>query len=280
MDSRSATVKMLQALAYLWNRKILIAIGTLGAAALGAAYALWATPVYATRAVIYPKDVSVSPDKPSMGGIGAALNPLAGTSHLNRVDLILNSRELARKVLLANDFLPRLLPEAWDAEKRRWSVPVDSGAFVYAATGRLQRMVATKPDVYKMTIEIRVNAATSEFSYRVLNAYLAALNQSSKENVIRNAEANRLFLENQMNLTVDPQTREKIQELILREVETSMLLSANAFEVLESPERSYAREFPKRKRIVMLSLLLGFGASCLAVLAAKAIRDAREEAAA
>jgi uncharacterized protein involved in exopolysaccharide biosynthesis len=271
---------MLRALAFLWGRKYLIAIGTLTAAVIGVGYSLVATPVYSTRAVIYPKEVSVSPDKPSMGGIGAALNPLAGTSHLNRVDLVLNSRELARKVILANDLLPVLLPEIWDEDKRAWTERVDSGAFLYGATGRLQRMLSTKPDVYKMTIEVRVNAPTAEFSYRLLNAYLEALNEKTKENVIRGAEANREFLETQMSLTVDPQTREKIQELILREVETSMLLSANAFDLLEVPERSYGRESPKRKRIVLLSLLLGFVASCLAVLAAKTVMDAREEASA
>ncbi|MCD6025407.1 MAG: hypothetical protein K0Q91_2323 [Fibrobacteria bacterium] len=114
-------------------------------------------------------------------------------------------------------------------------------------------------------------------AFDIVQAYLKGLNERLKENVIHNAMANRDFLEAQMDRTADPVSREKIQDLIIRETESAMLLNANAFDLLEAPEVPILRDTPKRKRIVMIALVSGFVISCLGVLASLALRTLRAE---
>ena len=250
----------------------MIVAGTLLLTLVGLAYSLLAPKVYMVRAVIYPQDVSASNDKPAFGGLSGALNPLIGAGHLNRVEIILKSRELARQVIFKNHLIPVLFPGDWSPSKEADPATINSGI------NRLHRMVSTKVDVYKVTLEIKTQANDAKVAFRITQAYLEALNERMKENVVRNADENRDFLETQMSRTADPWSKEKIQELIIREIERTMLLNANAFEVLEAPEVPLMREAPKRKQIVMMSALLGFLVSCGGLLAARALRNLKAEA--
>lgn len=266
----SYTARFLSALEYLWKRKVVLVSGTALAALAGLAYALLAPPVYQSRALIYPQDVAASSDKPAFGGFSGALNPMLGVSHLSRVEVLLNSRETARQVILRNRLIPVLFPGKWESAGQENSPSnLDNGIH------KLQKMVSTRADVYRMTLEIRTLAGDAGLAHQITRAYLDVLNDRLKANVVGNAEANREFLEVQMARTVDPWSKEKIQELIIREMERAMLLNASAFEVLEAPEKPLLRESPKRKRILALSILLGFAASCLAVLSIRAFRGAR-----
>jgi uncharacterized protein involved in exopolysaccharide biosynthesis len=276
VSDRTHTVQVFLALRHLWHKRWILVLGTLGAAALGLAYSLLVSPVYRVKAVIYPQDVSARGDKPTLGGLSGALNPLVGVGHLNRVEIVLNSREMARRVILTNRLVPVLFPGSWDASKP--PTPEEtSPVSLSSAIHKLQGMVSTRADVYKMTLELTVRAPSPALAFRIAQAYLNGLNERSKESVIQNAEANRRFLEAQMDRTPDPSAREKIQELIIREIETSMLLNANAFEILEAPEVPTAREWPKRKKIVLLALVVGFLLSCGGVLVARASRNLKAE---
>jgi uncharacterized protein involved in exopolysaccharide biosynthesis len=276
VNAATHTVKVFLALRYLWHRKWIVVLGTSAAVALGVVYSLLVPPVYRVHAVIYPQDVSATADKPAFGGLGAALNPIQGLGHLNRVEIVLNSRQMARRVILKNRLMPVLFPGSWDASKPP-APRENSEESLASGIQRLQTMVSTKVDVYKMTLDMTVNAESPEVAYKIAQAYLTGLNERSKETVVRNAEENRAFLEAQMDRTVDPSSREKIQELIIREIETAVLLNANAFELLEAPEVPMQREFPKRKKIVMFSMMMGFFLSCFGVMAFRASRFLKAE---
>jgi LPS O-antigen subunit length determinant protein (WzzB/FepE family) len=271
MNEKSHAAKLFIALGLLWRRKGWIILGTLAVTAAAAAYSLMAPKIYVSRAVIYPQDISANADKSGMNGLSGALNPVQGMSHLNRVELIVRSREMARQVLLKNDFMSWLYP----GRAKTQGAPTREQ--LNEATGKLRDMVSTQVDVYKMTLEIKASAGDPQFAFRIAQGYLDGLNDRMKQNVIRNADANKEFLEKQMDRTVDPWAREKIQQLIIREIDTSMLLNANGFEILEAPEVAPARESPRRKRIVLLAAVLGLLGSCLAVLLLNAARDLRAE---
>jgi uncharacterized protein involved in exopolysaccharide biosynthesis len=276
VSEKTHIVKLFLALRLLWHRKIFIILGTLVFTVAGVTYSLMAPPVYLARAVIYPKDISANSDKSGLGGsLSGALNPVLGISHLNRVEILMKSREMARRVILKEKLLPILLPEE-PAEKTGKSGKV-SAEYLEIGAGMLKDMVSTRVDVYQMTIELKVRAQNPVLASRIAGAYLDALNERMKEYVIRSADANRTFLETQMSRTSDPSTREKIQELIIREIETSMLLNASGFELLEAPEVPHMRESPNRKRIVLVFMVLGFLVSCFAVLALHAFAGIKAE---
>ncbi len=258
----------------LWRARRLVAVVTLAGALLGAGYSLMAPEVFVSRAIIYPKEISATSEKSLLGvGLGSALNPLAGVSHLNRVDILVNSPELAAMVLGRPGIAAALFPEWWDSAAGRWR---DKEPTSLDGQTALQRALYTKVDSYKLTLELRARANDAKGAHLILSAYLDALNERMKETVIRDAEANREYLEAQLSRTYDPWIREKIQQLILRQVETGMLLNANAFEILEGPLHPRLRESPRRKRIVLFSAAVAFAASCAWVLAAAAIRGGRD----
>ena len=98
--------KLFIAFRYIWRRKWIIAAGTVTFIALGTVYAVLAPHVYVASAVIYPQDISATADNSGIrGGLGA-LNPVLGISQLNRVEVLLKSREIARRVLIKERLLP------------------------------------------------------------------------------------------------------------------------------------------------------------------------------
>lgn len=254
----------------LWRARRVIVLGTLTGMLAGIAYSLLAPEVFVSRAIIYPKELSATSEKSLLGvGLGNALNPIAGVSHLNRVDILVKSPELAAIVLRNKEVLPALFPEWWDSAGGRWlGNPPSTLDGLEALRGALH----TKVDAYKLTLEIHMRAGDAKTAHLLLGAYLAALNERLKESVIRDADANREYLESQLSRTYDPWIREKIQQLILRQVETGMLLNANAFEILEGPLYPRLRESPQRKRIVLLASVAALALSCAGVLGVAAWR--------
>jgi uncharacterized protein involved in exopolysaccharide biosynthesis len=277
VSEKNPLLKIFVAAGILWRRKWSIAAGTAVFTAAGVAYSLLAPATYVARAVIYPQDISARSENSVLGGgLSGALNPMVGVGHLNRVEVILKSREMARRVIAKERLVPVLFPDSWD--KARPETPGEKAPRVInSAIEVLQGMVSANVDLYKMTLEIQVRAGEPRLAFDIVQAYLKGLNERLKENVIHNAMANRDFLEAQMDRTADPVSREKIQDLIIRETESAMLLNANAFDLLEAPEVPILRDTPKRKRIVMIALVSGFVISCLGVLASLALRTLRAE---
>ncbi len=260
---------------HLWKQKKILLLGTVIGAVAGLLYGLLAPPVYMARAIIYPKEISATPDTTLGSGCSGALNPLSGVSHLNRVEVVLNSPELAETVIRKENLLALYFPEYWDAAKHDWKLrepPISFGVTP------LKAALSTRVDTYKLTMEIKVRARDAGTAHRILKAYLEALNERLKQTVVRDANANKEFLESQLEKTYDPWIREKIQQLILRQVETGMMLNANAFEILDGPEYPHIRESPHRKHLLIIFSALGFAISCLGILFIVAVKNGRETA--
>jgi uncharacterized protein involved in exopolysaccharide biosynthesis len=276
VEEQNRLTRLLGLVGHLWDRKIIVALCTLAGALAGLAYALLAPEIFVSSAIVYPKEISATTTRSLLGsGFGAALDPLTGVGHLSRIEIVLKSPELAATVIEEEKLLPELLPARWDAAAKRWK-----GAAPSASDGvrRLQNRLSTRVSAYKMTLEVKVRAGDPGTAHRILCAYLEALNERIKENVIHDAAANRTFLESQLVKTYDPWIRDKIQQLILNQIETGMLLNANGFEVLEGPIYPRMRESPLRRQIVLLSAAVAFALACAGVLLAAAIRNGRPAA--
>src|SRR5690606_9285740 len=126
------------------------------------------------------------------------------------------SRALAERVVTAEGMLPALYPDLWDASRRAWRE--GKRPSVNDAVRRAQGALRVKVDAYNLTLTLESRAGDSTLAYRLLQGYLEALNERSKEIVVAEAEANRRFLEAQLERTYDPWTREKIQQMIVREI--------------------------------------------------------------
>jgi uncharacterized protein involved in exopolysaccharide biosynthesis len=231
------------------------------ATVLGVVYALLAPPVYSSYATLGLKDrdqgdgtTRLLSQFSAMGGGGAMAN-----NTLNKMEVILGSYELAEDVVQAHpDLIPQLFPKRWDSERKAWKPKyAKRPPTLDQATRVLRGYLEVTNNVRKGFITMEVRARSASLAKRVADAYLLALRDKIRIDVMQSADADRRYLEAQLNNTLDPILQEKIQGMIAFQIEKSMLVSSQAFEVLERPIYPRKKIGPQRKKIVLTAFMVG-----------------------
>ncbi len=278
-------IDVIKLLLFLWSRRKWIIRGTAAIIFIGLIYALLASPVYRSEAIIAPKE------SPKGGGTGAILSQFGGlgsmmatqlglgNATLDRMEVIAKSRGLAETVIKDNNLLPVLFPKSWDKKKNYWK-PMDKEDIPTIKEGIMymrESILSVAINRQNNTIKLGVNIYDSNLTVLILNQYLSMLNKRLQEDNVREANANRSYLEKQFNNTSDPILREKIQNMIASEIERSMLVNSQSFDVLEKPVVPISREKPKRTHVLILSVLLGFFVSIFSVFLWRFFKNVQEK---
>jgi uncharacterized protein involved in exopolysaccharide biosynthesis len=255
----------------LYGKKSLLAVGTLISTLIGLGYSFLAPQLYKSEATIAPKEMQ-GPGNSSllsqMGSLGGLLVSQLGNVGLDRLEILLQSRELAERVIHENDLLPRLFPNRWDEAKKAWieenekPIPTLRSGVEVLRGKYLQVTINPK----KKTLKLGAFAPDPTFAKELVDYYLKALNESIKEKTMKELEDNRRFLEEQLARTSDPLLRSKIQDLASMEIEKSMMMSSKSFDLLESPVPALHRAKPNRKIILVMACLAGAWISAMGVL--------------
>jgi uncharacterized protein involved in exopolysaccharide biosynthesis len=285
MDKKNE-IDFFELVAFLYAAKVRILAGALAFTAAAAVYAFLSKSVYESYAVISTRDVQGGGGGGSsgllsqLGGFGGAVASQFGlvNTTLDRMEIILKSREMAESVIEAHDLLPRLYPKAWDAQAKKWKdgrPPPNQRRAVEMLRGGFLNVVI---DPRKKIIKVSIASPDSTLSTDLASYYLEALNNRIQEDTRKDADGNRQYLEKQLWNTQDPLLRERIQTLMSVEIEKSMLVSSKAFDVLERPAVPLARLKPKRRQIVMGAFVIGVVFSCLGAMGMKAYADRKARA--
>jgi uncharacterized protein involved in exopolysaccharide biosynthesis len=260
----------------IWKSRLWIVSITFFVGAMGAFYSLIAPTVYVADAIIAPKEsksggagVPFLSQMGNMGGLGVQFG--LGNASLDRLEYMARSRDLAERVINQNDLLPKLFSDRWIGRTKSWKDGIAPDMREATELIRMRRVSIT-PNSKKGVLVLSFRTPDSTFSAELARGYLTSLNKKIRDDVLGEADANRRFLEGQLMETSDPLLREKIQNLIGLEIEKSMLVSTKSFDVLETPVVPHIREKPKRKLIVIISLVAGFFLSLLAVVSLKGIK--------
>ncbi|OGS37762.1 MAG: hypothetical protein A2293_14785 [Elusimicrobia bacterium RIFOXYB2_FULL_49_7] len=273
-NNEAKEIDLIQIVIPLWNYRKWIAIGTGVVTLIGLVYALFATPVYYSEAIIAPKEPQKSNGAASMlsqlGGLGGMVASQfgLGNTNLDKMEIITKGRVLAESVIVRNNLMPILYADRWDSVKGRWStsdtndIPKMRDAIEMLRKDNLQVTVDDKINM----IMLGVNYPDPVWAKKITEYYLTALNDKLKNDIIADAEQNRIYLLNQLNNTTDPLIQEKIQNMIAFEIEKSMLVSSFSIEILEKPVVPLLRKSPNRKLIVIVSGISGFLFSIGAIL--------------
>ncbi len=222
-------------------------------------------PNYIADAVIAPREK----EKQSSGNISgfgmlgsmvASQLNLGGMASLEWVDIVLNSRKFNAELVDKKKLMPLIYSDMWDTVEKKWDeefiVPESR------ATGRYIKGKFLEKETNKNgTMTISIESKDSLFSYKLLSAYMEYLDEYIRYNVQKDARENRDYLENQIIGVTDPLLRAKIQELIAREVEKMMVVSKEAFKVVD-PVLAY-KSFKEKK---LFPLLFAFGFFFITVL--------------
>jgi hypothetical protein len=228
---------------------------------MGYVLALVQGPEYTAEAVITPRE-SDAPKMPNMGALGmlggfvATQLNMSGNASLDKIDLVLGSRNFTAELIEHKNLLPLLLPEQWDSASKSWKagfVPPDYPKVAgLLSTKLLKKEINNKNN----TMTLRITSGDSLVSHAVLSAYLEYLDAFIRSSVQQDAKENRDYLEEQLISVIDPLLRAKIQELIASEVEKMMVVSKEAFIVIDPVFTT--KDFKKKK---LLPIILGIGLS-------------------
>lgn len=270
-------INLLEYIYVLVRHKKLIAGLTLFGLALGFIAALIKGPAWVAEAVIAPKETQSQKSSPlaglgGLGGLMASQLDLFGNASLDKMDLILDSRDFGAKLIEKHDLLPaiykikwpKVYKKYWDPAQNSWKPafekpkPLDMGSLL-----RTKYLKKTR-DNKKNTLLLSIRSRDSAFSINLAEKYVEYLNEYIKSDIQHEAKGNVAYLDTQLVSVVDPLLRQKILSLIADEIEKEMVVSNEAFKTID-PVYIYKKSKEKK----LYPLLLGFALffmSCLIIV--------------
>jgi LPS O-antigen subunit length determinant protein (WzzB/FepE family) len=238
---------------------------TLLGAALGTAVPHIKKPKFVTEVQIAPRetDQQKTPNLSGLGALGglvASQINLGGNASLDKIEQILGTRKFNADLYANYDLLPliykneypKMYKTKYDSVAKKWNPPFTAPSPL-SMGGLLKSKL--KQETKNNVMTLKVTTKDSLFSATVLSCYLQYLNQYIKAAVENDAKENVAYLENRMISIPDPFVREKVQQMIATEIEKSMLVSKEAFRVVDLP---YSYIDAKNPRLYQMVLAAGF----------------------
>lgn len=226
------------------NKWLIIGLTLLGLVG-GYVLALVKGPTWVAEAVIAPKETE-NQKTPSLssfgafGGLVASQLNIGGNASLDKIELLLDSRDFNARFIRKYDLLPTLFQykwpkvyaKEWDSSGGKWKStfkppePLDMGSFF---KGTFVKKELNKNN----TMTIKVPSRDSALSLHLAEMIVEFLDEDIKSSVRNDARESVDFLEKQLITIADPLLREKIQSLIADEIEKTMVVSKEAFKVID-----------------------------------------------
>jgi LPS O-antigen subunit length determinant protein (WzzB/FepE family) len=218
-------------------------------------------PRFISEAVIAAKE-SESQKAPNLASFGAFSSLVASQLNisanpgLDKIDLILGSRKFNAELIEKYDLLPMIYKETvpkvynkeYDTLKNVWKPSFKKP--VMLGMGGMIKEKFLKKEIKTGLMTIKIESKDSTFSDTLLSKYLQYLNSYIQDNVQSDAKENVTYLEKQLTTIADPLLREKLQGLIANELEKSMLVSKEAFRIIDPPYK-YS-QFKQKKLFPMV----------------------------
>jgi len=252
----------------LLKRKWLI-MGLVFLTAVGAvAISLSMTNIYRSEATIAARQQEQSSSRAltgalgGLGGIVASEFGLGGGSEADIIEVLVKSRRLAEIVVEKYDLLPVLFKEKWDSQRGGWQEnpgPTMQDAFRLINNSLLKVGRDRKTDVITLGVEHKA----PEFARQMVSYYITELSEQLRAKVLKDAQENMRFLNEQLERTSDPLLREKIYNMLAKEIEKDTFARAQTyygFYVLDPPIAPDLdkKAKPKRALICILSVMVAF----------------------
>jgi uncharacterized protein involved in exopolysaccharide biosynthesis len=233
------------------------------------------TNIYRSEATIIPRQQEKSATSSALSALGAfsgmagELVGLGGGGDVDKFEVVLKSRELARRVVEKYKLLPELFEDEWDPLKKQWKenpAPTFQDAYKLLA----KKMLTVSRDRKTDVLTIKFDNEDPRFAKIMAEHYLTELSESLREDTLEDATENKRFLQEQLDLTSDVLLKVKISELLAKEIEKETFARAQkyySFIVLDPPVASDLdkKVKPKRSLICILSVTVaGFFAIFMA----------------
>ncbi len=267
---------LLDLLMVLVRHKMLIIGVVLVSGIAAVVISLLMTNIYRSEATIAPRaqEKSAFSSLPALGGLGGMMAEglgLGAGGSLEKLEVVLKSRNLANRVIEKYKLMPVIFSDLWNKKEKKWntgSPPTLQDGFDVIRKG----LLTVRVDVRKGTVNVAFDHEDPEAAKKFVGYYLTELSETLREEVLRDAAQNKRFFREQIERTIDTLLKEKIYSMLAKEIEKETFAQAQkyySFLVLDPPivPDPDKRIKPKRSRICILFVLAAlFLAICLAFL--------------
>ncbi|MBI4367683.1 MAG: hypothetical protein HY543_12805 [Deltaproteobacteria bacterium] len=193
MPEPQGQIVLLRFLKAIWKRRVVCGIIVLLGTAVPTGYSFFLQKIYRSAAIIMPVDSGAGGAAMGLGGLlqGLTLGGAAGSSHSNRLVILIDSEEVRRRVVASLDLPTRLAKGA--------AAPSDPAEAVFDAERWLSSVVRIQKDpIYPDRLNLIVEASERELVAEIAKQYLVELQNYITNNALTQAKRYRLFLEDQV----------------------------------------------------------------------------------
>lgn len=208
------------------------------------------TPIYEATAVLAPASNQSNPS--FMSAFASQLGIISPQSpEVSEVVALLKSNVLQERVIkkynLINVFFkPDDLKDKTEEEK------------IWEAIRFFEKNLKVSYKQKDNIIQVSMQFKDPKISADIVNYLITELKEHMSEEMKRVAKTNRMYLESQLNKTMDPFIRAKIYNLIANQIEQYMLAEAKenfSFKVIDPPKAPDKKVKPKRALMAIVSFV-------------------------
>ena len=207
---------------------------------------------------------------------------IGGSEGLEKLKVTLNSRELTRRVVEKYEIMPNLFKDSWDFEKKKWVDEENQPTIQDAYKLILNSLLSVNINQDSGTITIGFEDKSPAFSKIMVEYYTTELSNALREEVLSDAGEKKKFFNKQLELITDTLLREKIYNLLAKEIERETFAKAQiyyGFTLIDPPivpdmDKKVA---PTRAVICILTVLVAFFFSILIAFIIEIIHRIKNE---
>jgi uncharacterized protein involved in exopolysaccharide biosynthesis len=260
-------INLLDLLMVLVRHKMLI-IGVVFFSGVAAVViSLLMTNIYRSEAIIVPRTQENGPFRSmsaleGLGGIVAEGLVGGGGGPLEKLEVILKSRNLTNRVIKEHKLMPIMFSHLWDKKKKKWHTD-DPPTIQDAWKVMLEDMLSIRVDAKKGTVKVGIDHEDPETAKKFVDSYIRELSETLREEVLRDAAQNARFFREQLERTSDILLKEKIYSMLANEIEKETFAQAQEYysflvvdpPIVPDPDKEIK---PKRALICILSVFVAF----------------------
>jgi|SRR3989339_633530 len=254
-------INLLDLFIVLLRHKVMIISVVFLAGVAAVVVSLLMTNIYRSEVMIAPTAQEKGGALSALGGFGAMIASEAGIGaggSLEQFEVVLKSRELTSAIVREKNLLPVLFEDGWDAAAKKWKDEPPKTEDIYKA---VQTLLEVKPDKKKNVMVVGFQSKDPEKAKQILDYFVVGMSEFLRQQKLEEAVAQQKHLYQQLTQTTDPLLKNKLYELIAKQIETETLAKVQkyySFNIIDPsfvPERKFK---PKRAQICLLTVVVAF----------------------
>lgn len=260
---------------------------------LGVGYSLIQPNLYVSESTLISSDAkegSVNSLAAQFGGMAELAGISTGSKQSEktiRSMAILKSRAFSKQLIDKYDlWVPVLAIDGWDQATNavtydeemydsKNNVWIDAKGSIYSSASyqkaheAYQKLINMSADEETGILTLRVTHYSPSVAERIANLTLESLNQSMRDNDIKESELAIKYLKKELSTASNQELRVRIFDLIQSQIERIMIANVSndfALKIIDPPSFPEQKTFPRRAVICILFTFIGFFTSILYVV--------------